>query len=73
VQGYLETLQNVFDSYQMLPLREGVITSLHSELLKYSDKDKPHKGNYKKQENLVGVANEKGEVTQVIFETTPAW
>jgi Fic family protein len=73
VQGYLETLQNVFDSYQTLSLREGVITSLHSELMKYSDKDRLHKGSYKKQENLVGVANEKGEVTQVIFETTPAW
>lgn len=73
VQGYLETLQNVFDSYQILPLREGVITSLHNELMKYSDKDKIHKGSYKKQENLVGVANEKGEIIQVIFETTPAW
>jgi Fic family protein len=73
VQGYLETLQNVFDSYPTLPLREGVITSLHNELMKYSDKDKLHKGSYKKQENLVGVANNKGEVTQVIFETTPAW
>ncbi len=73
VQGYLETLQNVFDSYQTLPLREGVITSLHNELMKYSDKDKLHKGGYKKQENLVGITNEKGEVTQVIFETTPAW
>jgi Fic family protein len=73
VQGYLETLQNVFDSYQTLPLREGVITSLHNELMKYSDKDKLHKGSYKKQENLVGVANDKGEVTKVIFETTPAW
>lgn len=73
VQGYLETLQNVFDSYQTLPLRASVITSLHNELMKYSDKDKLHKGSYKKQENLVGVANNKGEVTQVIFETTPAW
>ena len=73
VQGYLETLQNVFDSYQTLPLRESVITSLHNELMKYSDKDKLHKGSYKKQENLVGITNEKGEVTQVIFETTPAW
>ena len=73
VQGYLETLQNVFDGYQRLPLREGVITSLHNELMKYSDKDTLHKGSYKKQENLVGIANEKGEVTQVIFETTPAW
>ncbi len=36
VQGYLETLQNVFDSFQTLPLRESVITSLHNQLLEYS-------------------------------------
>jgi Fic family protein len=73
VQGYLETLQNVFDSCQTLPLRESVITSLHNELMKYSSKDQEHRGQYKKRENLVGVANDKGEVTQIIFETTPAW
>ncbi len=73
VQGYLETLQNVFECCKTLPLRESVITSLHNELMKYSEKDRLHKGKYKKQENLVGITNEKGEVTQIIFETTPAW
>lgn len=73
VQGYLETLQNVFDSYQMLPLRESVITSLHNQLLKYSIKDNAHRGDYKKKENTVGVVGEDGKVVQIMFETTPAY
>lgn len=73
VQGYLETLQNVFDSYESLPLREGVISSLHNELLKYSDKDKLHKGKYKSGENTVGVLGPDGKVAKVMFKTTTAW
>ncbi len=74
VQGYLEVLQNVFDGYQKLPLREGMIQSLHNELLKYSSKDKLHKGNYKKTENTVGILGPDGKtVAKVIFDPTPAW
>ncbi len=73
VQGYLETLQNVFDSFQTLPLREGVITSLHNQLLKYSNKDDTHRGGYKKKENTVGVLGPDGKVVKIMFETTPAY
>ncbi len=73
VQGYLETLQNVFDSYQTLPLREGMLTSLHNELLKYSEKDKVHKGKYKTGENTVGVLGPDGQVAKIMFDPTPAW
>ena len=73
VQGYLETLKNVFDNYKDLPLREGVITSLHKELLKYSNKDDLHRGAYKHKENLVGILDSKGNVAQIMFETTPAY
>jgi Fic family protein len=73
VQGYLETLQNVFDSYQTLPLRESMITSLHNQLLKYSTKDNTHRGIYKKKENAVGVIGPDGKVAQIMFETTPAY
>ncbi len=73
VQGYLETLQNVFDSYQSLPLRESLITSLHNQLLKYSHKDDTHRGGYKKKENTVGVLGPDGNIAQIMFETTPAY
>ncbi len=73
VQGYLETLKNVFDSYKDLPLRESVITSLHKELLKYSSKDDLHRGEYKHKENMVGVLGPDGKVAKIMFETTPAY
>lgn len=73
VQGYLETLQNVFDSYQILSLRESTITALHKELLKYSTKDDLHRGEYKHKENIVGVLGENGKVEKIMFETTPVW
>lgn len=73
VQGYLETLQNVFDSFETIPLRESVITSLHNQLLKYSTKDNTHRGVYKKKENTVGVLGPDGKVAKVLFETTPAY
>ena len=73
VQGYLETLQNVFNSFDKLPLRESMITGLHKELLKYSTKDSLHKGVYKKKENAVGVMDEEGKVAKIMFETTPAY
>ncbi|HCB56331.1 TPA: Fic family protein [Candidatus Uhrbacteria bacterium] len=73
VQGYLEVLQNVFDSFQTLPLRESVVTSLHNQLLKYSNKDDVHRGGYKKKENTVGVLGPDGKVAKIMFETTPAY
>ena len=73
VQGYLETLQNVFESFRTLPLRESVIVSLHNQLLKYSTKDNVHRDGYKKKENTVGVLGPDGKVVQIIFETTPAF
>lgn len=73
VQGYLETLQNIFDSYQTLPLRESTIQSLHYELLKYSTKDEHQRGHYMKKENAVGVMGLDGQVAKIIFETTPAY
>ena len=73
VQGYLETLQNVFDSFQTLPLRESLIQSLHNQLLKYSNKDDTHRGGYKKKENTVGVLGPDGKVAKIMFETTKAF
>lgn len=73
VRGYLEVLPNIFDSFQTLALREGIIQHLHNELLKYSEKDKLHRGKYKQKENIVGIQNERGEVERIIFETTKAF
>src|SRR3990167_2071377 len=73
VQGYFETLQNVFDAFLTLPIRESVITSLHNQLLKYSTKDERHRGDYKKKENAVGVLGADGKVAKILFQTSPAF
>lgn len=63
VKGYYELLQNVFSSWQELSFSESLIKHFHKELLKYTQKDEPHRGEYKKSENKV----------EMIFNTTAAY
>ena len=73
VRGYYELLENVFNSYGKVPFSESSIQHLHKELLKYVEKDKLHRGNYKKTENRVEMVNKAGKSVGVLFDTTPAW
>lgn len=73
VKGYYELLNNVFDSWKTMRFNESTIKHFHKELLKYVDKDKGHRGEYKKQENKVHMINEAGESVGVLFDTTPAY
>lgn len=73
IKGYYELLNNVFDSWKSIKLSESTIKHFHNELLKYIDKDKGHRGEYKKQENKVHMVNEAGESVGVLFDTTPAY
>lgn len=73
VEGYYELLSNVFESWDRLTLSEGTIKHFHKELLKYVDKDKLHRGEYKKNENKVHMINEAGQSVGILFDTTPAY
>lgn len=73
VQGYYELLENVFDSWKSLRFSENLIKHFHGELLKYTEKDQTHRGDYKKQENKVHVVNQAGESIAVIFDATLAY
>lgn len=73
VKGYYELLQNVFDSWSTVRFSESTIKHFHKELLKYVEKDKSHRGEYKKTENKVQMINEEGKAIGVLFETTPAY
>ncbi len=73
VQGYYELLNNIFNSAEKIPFSESSIQHLHKELLKYVEKDKLHRGEYKKTENKVEMINEAGKSIGVLFDTTPAW
>lgn len=73
VQGYYELLENVFNSANRIPFSESTIKHLHRELLKYVEKDKLHRGEYKKIENKVEMIDDTGKSIGVLFDTTPAW
>jgi len=71
VAGYAELLTNVFDSYKNLELSESTIKHFHSELLKYSEKDTRHRGEYKFGSNRVEARDASGNVVGVLFDPTP--
>jgi Fic family protein len=73
VRGYYELLQTIFDGYAEIKLTESTILHLHNQLLRYSDKDERHKGQYKHFENRVEMKDQSGKVLSVLFETTPAY
>ncbi len=73
VKGYYELLENIFNSWKTLRFNESTVKHFHSELLKYIDKDKRHRGDYKKQENKVYMVNKDGKSLGILFNTTPAY
>ena len=70
VRGYFELLENIFNSWKKLTFNESSIKHFHQELLKYVEKDKMHRGEYKKQENKVHMVDEAGKSIAILFDTT---
>lgn len=73
VKGYYELLQNVFASWKSINFSESAIKHFHKELLKYVEKDRLHRGEYKKTENKVHMVDEAGKSIGILFDTTPAY
>ncbi len=73
IQGYYEILQNIFESWKQISLNESGIKHLHRQMLKYAEKDKLHRGEYKKKENKVHMVNELGDSVGILFDTTDAF
>lgn len=71
VAGYLEMLELVFGSYKDISLKESTILQLHRDMLKYSNKDERHRGQYKFGPNRVEAKDQNGKVVGVIFDPTP--
>ena len=69
VAGYFDVLDLISDSFQNIPLTENGIKNLHKTLLRYSEKDKWHRGDYKQHSNAVE-ANLPDGSKQIIFRTT---
>jgi Fic family protein len=69
VAGYAEALQLVQESYDEIDLTENNIKYLHKVLLKFSDKDTWHLGEYKKHPNHVAAFDADGREIGILFET----
>ena len=69
VAGYAEVMDLIFTAWESIPLTENHLKQLHRDLLKYSEKDAWHRGNYKTSSNNVVAFDENGKQIGVVFET----
>lgn len=69
VAGYAETMEQIFQSWEYIPLTENFVRQLHRDLLRHSDKDERHRGIYKTSPNNVLAFDADGKQIGVVFET----
>lgn len=69
VAGYAELMDVVFSSWQDIPFNENHIKQLHQTLLRHSEKDARHRGQYKTNTNHVAAFDESGVQIGIVFET----
>lgn len=70
VAGYYDALEVILENYSEIEISERYVHQLHGILLKHSDKDQAHRGNYKTSSNKV-VANYPDDTQRVLFDPTP--
>ena len=69
VAGYAELMDLVFESWSNIPFNENHIKQLHQILLRHSEKDSRHRGQYKTNSNSVAAFDENGNQIGTVFET----
>ena len=69
VAGYADVMETVFASWAEITVTENHIKQLHRDLLRYSDKDQRHRGEYKTASNSVAAFDAEGKQVGVVFET----
>lgn len=69
VAGYAELMDLVFSSWQDIPFTESHLKQLHHILLRHSEKDDRHRGNYKTHANSVAAFDENGAQIGIVFQT----
>lgn len=69
VAGYAELMDLVFSAWQDIPFNENYIKQLHQILLRHSEKDTRHRGQYKTTSNSVAAFDENGVQIGIVFET----
>ena len=69
VAGYADVMDLVFASWQDIPFTENHLKQLHQSLLRHSEKDAWHRGNYKTTPNSVAAFDENGVQIGIVFQT----
>ena len=69
VAGYAEVMDLMFSSWPDIPLNENHIKQLHQILLRHSEKDARHRGQYKTHSNNVAAFDASGTRIGIVFET----
>jgi len=69
VAGYADVMEIIFHAWAEIPITENHIKQLHRDLLRHSDKDERHRGEYKTLRNDVGAFDAAGNMIGIVFET----
>ncbi|MDR1968463.1 MAG: Fic family protein [Burkholderiaceae bacterium] len=69
VAGYAEAMDLVFEAHAEIRLSENHIRQLHQTLLRHSDKDTRHRGEYKTLPNHVAAFDADGREIGIVFAT----
>jgi len=71
IAGYIQCLEPIIKHYRDIPISESSIFKLHQDMLRYSEKDTRHRGQYKFGSNRVEAKDQKGNVLAILFDPTP--
>lgn len=69
VAGYADAMEFIYENWQNMPFGENQIKQLHRILLKHSQKDDRHRGNYKTVPNHVEAFDSYGKSIGIVFKT----
>ena len=69
VAGYAYVMETIQTVWPDLRITEGILLQLHRDLLRYSDKDECHRGQWKNLDNHVAAFDAEGKQVGIVFET----
>jgi len=69
VAGYAYVVETIQTAWPDLRIAESILLQLHRDLLRYSDKDERHRGQWKTLDNHVVAFDAQGKQVGIVFET----
>ena len=69
VAGYAYVMDSIQTAWTDLRISESILLQLHRDLLRYSDKDERHRGQWKSLDNHVAAFDAEGKQVGIVFET----